>query len=69
MSDCLALQPSSMPGDRTSKPAAKFSLSAMFLSALEALVAAQTRKIDEAGPAQLSVSADLIGPSAVAGLC
>ena len=50
MSDSLALRPSPMPGESTSKPAAKFSLSAMFTAALEALVASQTGKTDGPGP-------------------
>ena len=49
MSDSLALQPSPVPGERTSKPAAKFGLGAMFTAALEALVASHSSKIDETG--------------------
>ena len=50
MSDSLALRPSPMPGESTSKPATKFSLSSMFFAALEALVAAQSHKSNEPGP-------------------
>ena len=47
MSESLALEPSSLTDGRTTKPAAKFGLGAMFLAAIESLVAAQTRKINE----------------------
>jgi hypothetical protein len=50
MSESLALKPAPLPGARTTKPAAKFRFGAMFMAALESLVAAQTRKIDETGP-------------------
>jgi hypothetical protein len=48
MSESLALDPSPLPGERTTKPAAKFG--AMFKAVLESMVAAQTRQIDATGP-------------------
>jgi hypothetical protein len=50
MSESLALDPSPLPGERTTKRAAKFGFGAMFKAALESLVSAQTRSIDEALP-------------------
>jgi hypothetical protein len=50
MSESLALDPSPLPGERTTKPAAKFGFGAMFKAVLESMVAAQTRQIDATGP-------------------
>jgi hypothetical protein len=49
MSESLTLEPSSMRQEGTTKPVAKRGFGAWFVSALESLVAAQSRGIDESG--------------------
>jgi hypothetical protein len=50
MSDSLALAPSPVPTQRTSKPAHRFSLGAMFRNAMESLVSAHARQFEDSEP-------------------
>jgi hypothetical protein len=50
MSECLALDPSPLPGEAATKPAPRMNFGAMFKAVLESLVAAQTRRFESAGP-------------------
>lgn len=47
MSECLANGPLPLPEQRLAKPAAKRGFAVWFTTALESLVAAQSRRIDE----------------------
>jgi hypothetical protein len=50
MSDSLALDPSPLPTERTTKPAHRFSLGAMFHNVMESLVAAHGRQFENSEP-------------------
>ena len=50
MSESLAFERSPLPDERTATPASKFGFLAILMAALDSLVAAQTRKMDETGP-------------------
>jgi len=50
MSECLALDPSPLPDEATTKPAPRMGFGAMFKAVLESLVTAQTRRFEDTGP-------------------
>jgi hypothetical protein len=50
MSDSLALAPSPLPNDRTTKLTPRFSLGAIFRNAMESLVSAHSRQFENSEP-------------------
>jgi hypothetical protein len=50
MSDSLALDPSPLPNERTTRPTHRFSLGAIFRNAMESLVAAHSRQFENSEP-------------------
>ena len=50
MSDSLALDPTPLPNNRTTKPARRFSLGAMFYNVMESLVSSHARQFENSEP-------------------